>query len=70
MLRQQSEIRYATGMQSAFDIANGLPMKSDQFGEAFLGQARLKASDADVAADDAEHLGLGHIPMLRGAPSC
>ena len=55
MLRQQGEIRDGAGIQSAFDIADALPVESDQLCEAFLCQARFETRGADVTADNAKY---------------
>ena len=48
---------------TAFNPADRLPMHAGQFGEAFLGQARLAARFPDISPDAAEDVTFCHSPM-------
>jgi hypothetical protein len=65
VLREQGKIRHTTRVESALNVADGLPVQTDKLRKALLRGARFKARCADIAADDAEHLGLGHGPCCE-----
>jgi hypothetical protein len=63
ILRNLRESRHRKRVPASFDIAEGLPVNTEQFGEAFLGKTRTDACGTNISPNDSQWITIWHAPF-------
>jgi hypothetical protein len=60
------ERRHGKGVTAPFNIAESLPMDTEQFGETFLSETGADSCRTDISPDDLQWIALRHATVSSG----